>query len=430
MDWVQWVGGLDLPFQARCRVPEDLAPITSRGEEVSPRSARTSRAAVEAIWARAEALYRAGVHPGIQLCVRAHDRVVLDRAIGHARGNAPSDPEDARRVALTTRTPVNVFSAAKAVTAMVVHKLDEQRVLHLEDRICEFIPEFGQKGKERITVQHLLTHRAGLPNLPAESMDLDLLARPEKVIEVLCESELQSAPGNLLAYHAVTGGFILAEVVRRVTGHSIREVLEKEIREPLGLEWLRYGVEPRDVERVALNAVTGPPVPPPLSFLLERALGAKLERIVEMSNDSRFLNAVVPSANVFTTARDMAAFYQCLLNEGELDGVRVFDPRTVQHAINKQTGWEIDLTLMVPIGYSSGFMLGSNSLSLYGWDHPRAFGHLGLSNIFCWADPDRDLVVALLTTGKPIVSPHVMRVFQLIAEIHEVFPSLVAEALS
>jgi CubicO group peptidase (beta-lactamase class C family) len=72
--------------------------------------------------------------------------------------------------------------------------------------------------------------------------------------------------------------------------------------------------------------------------------------------------------------------------------------------------------------YSSGFMLGNEQASLYGWDHPRAFGHVGLSNLFTWADPDRDLVVALLTTGKPILGTHLVALPQLIAEIHKAFP--------
>jgi CubicO group peptidase (beta-lactamase class C family) len=325
---------------------------------------------------------------------------------------------------MTTRTPVNVFSAAKAITAMLIHKLDQDDVLHLDDRVCEFIPEFASNGKDRITIRHVLAHRAGLPNLPPASMNLDLLAHPDRIIQILCESAPRTRPGRLLAYHAVTGGFILAEVVRRVTGRSIRDLLEKEFREPLGLRWLRYGVEPADVDRVALNARTGPPVPPPLSWILSRALGAELDHIVELSNDPRFLTGLIPSANVITTADDLARFYQCLLNGGELDGVRIFDPRTIHHAVDEQSAWEIDLTLLMPIGYSNGFMLGNHFLSLYGWNHPQAFGHIGLSNIFSWADPERELVVALLTTGKPVLSLHVLRLAQLLAEIHDCFPQI------
>ena len=163
---------------------------------------------------------------------------------------------------------------------------------------------------------------------------------------------------------------------------------------------------------MAQNALTGPPVLPPISTLLRGAIGVDLADAVRLSNDPRFLTAIIPSANVISTARDVAAFYQCLLNGGELDGVRVFGPRTVQHAVDELTGLEIDLTLLLPIAYSAGFMLGSRDPSLDGWNHPQAFGHLGLTNVFTWADPERDLVVAILTTGKPVISLHALRMVQ------------------
>jgi CubicO group peptidase (beta-lactamase class C family) len=422
MDVVALIGRMQLGYLSRSRVPRDLESVTHSGEEAAPREVGASRKAIEAIWQRADALYRTGTQPGFQLCIRRRGAVALDRSIGHAWGNAPDDPPDAPRLDMTTQTPVNVFSAAKAITAMLIHKLDEDRVLHLDDRVAEFIPEFACKGKERITIRHVLSHRAGIPNLPPDAMRLELLAHPERVIELLSEAEPSSTPGRLLAYHAVTGGFVLAEIVRRATGQSLRELLEKQIREPLGLRWLHYGVKKAEVDLVARNARTGPPVPPPLSWILTRALGAELGEIVELSNDPRFLTGLVPSANVITTARDIASFYQCLLNGGELDGVRVFDPRTIHHAIDEQNAWEIDLTLMMPIAYSTGFMLGNHYLSLYGWNHPEAFGHIGLSNVFSWADPQRELVVALLTTGKPVASLHVIRLIQLISQIHETFP--------
>jgi CubicO group peptidase (beta-lactamase class C family) len=78
---------------------------------------------------------------------------------------------------------------------MVIHKLDEQHVLHLEDRVCDFIPEFARHGKDRITIRHLLAHKAGIPNLPPDAMDLDLLGQPEKVVEIMCDAQLRSRPG-------------------------------------------------------------------------------------------------------------------------------------------------------------------------------------------------------------------------------------------
>jgi hypothetical protein len=147
-----------------------------------------------------------GVHPALQLCIRRRGEIVLNRAIGHAAGNAPQDARDAARIPCTTQTPFNIFSASKAITAMLIHKLDEERLLHLEDPVCEFIPEFARHGKHRITIRHILSHRAGIPNLPPDALDLDLLGRPEVIVAILADAKLRSRPGRLLAYHAVSGG--------------------------------------------------------------------------------------------------------------------------------------------------------------------------------------------------------------------------------
>ncbi len=421
LDPLYLLARLPVPGLKRCAIPRDLERVTSIGPE-APGSSDVSAEAVERVWGRAEAMYRTGVYPALQLCIRRGGRVVLNRAIGHARGNAPADPPDAEKIAATAETPFNLFSASKAITAMVIHKLDQEGALNLEDRVSEFIPEFARYGKQRITIRHLLAHRAGIPNVPPEYLDLDLLSDPERILEILCETRIRTRPGRLLAYHAISGGFVLGEVVRAVTGQDIRTVLEQRILEPLGFRWLRYGVRPEDLPRVAQDAVTGPPVPPPLSWILRNALGTGLERVVELCNDPRFLTGVVPSANAISTASEAAAFYQCLLDEGVLDGVRVFHPRTVHRATSEQSFWELDLTLGIPIRYGLGFMLGNRRASLFGWDNRHAFGHVGFTNTFTWADPERQIAVALLTNGKPVVSLHAVRLVQFMAEINRAFP--------
>jgi CubicO group peptidase (beta-lactamase class C family) len=405
----------------RCRVPEDLDEVRSVGSEVPGREVGVSQGGIERIWDAAESVYRTGMHPAFQLCIRHRGAVVLHRALGHARGNSPEDPVDAPRVLAGLETPFCLFSAAKAVTAMVIHKLDEKRELHLEDRVCEFIPEFTSYGKDRITIRHILSHRAGIPNLPPEALDLDLLEDPARVVDILCRSRPRSRPGRWLAYHAVTGGFVLGEVVRRVTGQDIRTVLAKEICDPLGFRWMNYGVAPADVPRVAVNAVTGPPPPRVIRNLLNNALGTSIEHVVELSNDPRFLTGIIPAANVVTTAQELSAFFQCLLDEGALEGVRIFEPRTVQHAVSEQSYLEVDFTLGVPLRYGLGFMLGGQ-VSLFGVDNPEAFGHLGLSNVFGWADPERQIAVGLVTSGKPVVASHVLRLLRVILEIGRAFP--------
>ncbi len=423
MDPLRWIGQLNLPGTQRCRIPRDLEEVLDVGDE-QPGGADVPAADVERVWQAAQAIYATGVHPAISLCVRRHGVVVLNRAIGHARGNAPQDPPDAPKLSVSTETPFDIFSASKAITAMVIHKLDEQHVLHLEDRVCDFIPEFAKHGKDRITLRHLLAHKAGIPNLPPESIDLDLLGQPEKVVEIMCDAELRSRPGRVLAYHAVSGGFVLAEVVRRVTGDDIRTVLERELIGPLGYRWMRYGVREADLPLVARDAVTGPPVPWPVSAILRNALGAEIEHVIELANDPRYLTGIVPSANVVTTASELCAFYQCLLDGGEQNGVRVLEPRTIRHATGESAWWEVDFTLGLPIRYGLGFMLGSRGISLFGTDNDHAFGHVGFSNTFSWADPERALSVAMCASGKPVLSLHAVRLVQWLRAIGRAFPKV------
>ncbi len=403
---------------------EDLAGITSRGEETAPEHLDLSPQAVEGLWERVEALYRSGAHPAIQLCLRRQGAVVLHRAVGHTSDRGREDPKADPGNVIGLDTPVNLFSASKALTAMLVHKLDEENVLRLDDRVAEYIPEFARHGKEGITLRHVLAHRSGLARLPADSLDLDLLAEPGRILELLCDAEPESEPGGQLAYHAITGGFILAEVATRASGCGMRTLIREKIADPLGLRWLNYGVAPDQVDKVAVNAATGLPLFPPISMILRRALSADLGGLIELSNDARFLTGVVPSANIITTAGEVAAFYQCLLDEGLHGSERVFEARTIRHAVEPQTGWELDYTLLAPVPYGLGFMLGSRSVGLLGFDNPLAFGHVGLSNVFTWADPERQLVVALLTTGKPILGTHIVPLLGLLRDIGRAFPKL------
>jgi CubicO group peptidase (beta-lactamase class C family) len=131
---------------------------------------------------------------------------------------------------------------------------------------------------------------------------------------------------------------------------------------------------------------------------------------------------VIPSANAVATSWELARFFECLRRGGEIDGVRIFDEQTVKHATAEQSYREIDLTLFLPIRYGNGLMLGDRPVGLFGQNTPHAFGHLGFTNIFAWADPDRQISVALLTSGKPVVSTHVVRLFQFLMEVNSAFP--------
>jgi CubicO group peptidase (beta-lactamase class C family) len=400
----------------RCRVPHDLAAVTAINEaaEVAPRAVEVANDGVEAIWRAATRLYSSGIHPALQLCVRRHGEVLIDRAIGHASGNGPADHTHTTKVAATPATPFNIFSASKAVTAMLIHLLVQRRQVHLNDPVCEYIPEFAAHGKDGITIQHVLTHRAGIPNLPRNMMRIETLGDDDAVIAMLCDTPLTWRPGRRLAYHAITGGYVLGEIIKRVTGKPIRTFLRGEILAPLGFRWMNYGVAARDVPKVAVNYFTGPPLLPPLSTLIERALGLPMDEVITISNDPRFLTAVVPAGNIVATATEMSRFYQLLLAGGTLDGVTVFEPLTIRRAVQEQSYLEFDLTLVLPLRYGMGFMLGGKTLSLYGPDTDAAFGHLGFTNIIAWADPERQISVTLMTSGKPLIYPEIYYLHDLV----------------
>jgi CubicO group peptidase (beta-lactamase class C family) len=396
----------------RVRVPKDLDSVTTVAAEDDPADVGMTRDGVERIWKDARSLYRSGIHPALTLCVRRHGAVVLDRSIGHASGNGPKDRADTEKVLVTPETPICIFSATKGITAALVHLLDERNVLHVGDRIADYLPEFARNGKAGITIGQVLSHRAGIPNLPAESFDLDRIEDWEYARELMYDAKPIHRPGKRQAYHAVSGGNILGEVVREVTGKSIRDVLDEEILDPLGFRWTNYGVAAEDVDKVALSYPTGPPLVPPVSTALTRALGLHPDEATRVSNDPRFLQAVMPAANGVSTANELSRFYEMLRNGGELDGTRVMEARTVRRARVEQSHLEVDFSLGLPIGFSMGFMLGGRQLSLFGPDTTEAFGHLGWVNILSWADPQRALSVAMITTGKAAVYPEVGRVLQ------------------
>jgi CubicO group peptidase (beta-lactamase class C family) len=153
----------------RIRIPVDLDTVTSVGTEDH---SGIDLAAIERIWRAVTHWYEAGMHPAIQLCLRHDGRVVLNRAIGHGWGNGPDDPSDAEKVCATTETAFCVYSAAKAVTTTVVHMLVERGAFALDDRVCDYLPSYTSHGKDRTTIRHVITHRAGVPIYTGPRVDL------------------------------------------------------------------------------------------------------------------------------------------------------------------------------------------------------------------------------------------------------------------
>ncbi len=195
------------------QVPKDLGPLShiDHAAESSARDTGVSEADRERIWAAMQGLYRTGVHPAITMVMRRQGRIVLKRSIGRVSGNAPGEigPE----VPLHPDSPVCLFSASKAITALLVHKLAEQGQLRLDDRVADYIPEFAARGKGAVTIRQLLAHRAGIPTLPVKHPDPSLLQHWDALVHLLCLAPPFDPRFEKQAYHALTVGFIVVRAL-------------------------------------------------------------------------------------------------------------------------------------------------------------------------------------------------------------------------
>lgn len=390
-------------------IPENIAAVTDidADAEVAPRDAGIEPEAVDTLWRECEAAYRSGVYPMFSICLRRHGRIVLNRSIGEYRPG---------KIA-SVNTPVCLFSASKAVSAVLVHLLDEQGHVNLLNPVSYYIPAFAAKGKGSITLQQLLSHRGGVPKVP-EGVDLDLLFDHRAAIEMICAAEPTDHRGAEQAYHAITSGFIIAELIKVTTGLDARQYLKKYIADPLGMRYFRYGLTQRDQAHVAINEVTGLKVNL-IDNQLAGVLGTHPDNAVAMTNDPRFYRCIVPSANIFSTAEELSRFYQMLLNHGQWRGQQVLDPLTVHRAVRPLGKTELDRSLMLPMRYSAGMMLGGSPIGIYGRDTEYAYGHIGYANIFGWADPQRDIAVGIMNSGKAVLGPHLVPLLKLLAGISE-----------
>lgn len=396
-------------------VAEDLGGVLDidLASEVEPALAALGVEDKDAIWEAVENLYRSGVYPLLGFCMRRQGEIVINRALGQAEEGRPASVD----------TPVCLFSASKAISAVLVHLLAEQEELNLLDPVSYYIPRFAARGKGSISILQLLAHRGGVPNIPPDT-EADLLFDHDAALDLICAAEPLDRQGRIQAYHAITSGFVIDELIRVTTGMNAREYLERYISKPMGMRYFCYGLAKKQRALAAQNVVTGLH-----SRLADKALasvlGADPAEAVALTNDERFYEAVIPSANLFATAEEVSRFYQMLLNHGEWEGKQILQPLTVHRATRPIGKTELDKSLMLPMRYSAGFMLGGEPYGIYGKQCQYAYGHLGYANIFCWADPERDISVALVNTGKPVIGPHIKSLPALLGTLSDACTPLV-----
>lgn len=351
-------------------------------------------------------LVAAGTETGLQVAVRRHGRVVADVQAGLA------DPQTGAEV-----RPDTLFfaaSAAKGVATSLAHVLAEQGLVSYDLRLADVWPEFAANGKRNTTLRHVLMHTAGLPGLPPGTTRQDLCDW-DRMCATLAAAEPWWEPGTRFGYHALTFGFLLGETLRRATGQTVTELLDRHLTGPLGVTGeICFAVPPRLLPAVARQQVgPEPPEPPAKGSAADRAMPPALRDTAALGRDEGVLTADILSLGTMT-ARAAALMYSALLgceNGPEL----VSSSRRAEMAAIAFTGMDevMGFESRWAFGYSPGRPGG-----VPGRDG-STFGMIGSNGSAAYADIDSGLAVAVLRNGPPAGLAAVARIDQLIAAHEE-----------
>jgi CubicO group peptidase (beta-lactamase class C family) len=289
-------------------------------------------------------------------------------------------------------TIVNVYSTTKGMTATCLHRLVDEGRLDLDAPVAKYWPEFEQAGKGGIPVRYLLSHQAGLPAirkpLPGGSLfDWDVM------VDALASEEPWWEPGTKHGYHAMTFGFLVGEVLRRIDGRTLGTYFREEIADPLALDF-HIGLDASADVRCAeiIMSTSGSETTSLMSTFLKdldsmTALAFTNPPVeVGTLNTRAWRGAEIPAANGHGTARSLARAYGALARGGELDGVRVLSRESVERASAEQVFGPDAVLLGIPMRFGLGFLLTQPLIQL--GPNPRSFGHAGFGGSIAFADPD------------------------------------------
>ena len=302
-------------------------------------------------------------------------------------------------------TIVNLYSVGKAVTAVCAHRLAEEGRLDLDAPIARYWPEFAQAGKERIPVRFALTHQSALPAV-ARTLPPGAQAEWDVMTSALAAQAPWWPPGAHHGYHVNTQGFILGEVVRRVTGRTIGTWLREALARPAKIDFM-WGV-PADLDVRCADVIPVPPGPENESLRAMLALDPATLSGLELMRFNAYRNppdisgtgvvntrawraAEIPSTNGHGNARGVARLYAALAGDGTLEGVHVLAPDTIASAVREQV-YGVDMVLQRPTRFGLGFQLTQAERPL--GPGPRAFGHFGAGGSLGFADPDAHVAFA------------------------------------
>jgi CubicO group peptidase (beta-lactamase class C family) len=321
------------------------------------------------------------------------------------------------------------YSTTKGVASTLVHILADRGLIDLEAPVARYWPEFAAAGKDAITVRMLLSHQAGLYDIRSIVDDARQMLDWDYMTRALAAAAPAHSPGAHHAYHGLTYGWLVGELVQRVSGLAFPELIEREVAKPLGLDGCFCGLPEEQLSRRAL--LVGQGIQRGGTQLVwAKRFGKAVNRgigLIGWSADLRNLasallpagiehfdfnaeavvRAVIPAANGMFTARSLARLYTLLAAGGELDGVRLLSEAAVRRASTVQSH-RVDRVVPFAMHWRLGYHRAPVARRL-----PNGFGHAGFGGSGAWADPDLELAVALVLNsgvGTPFGDVRIVRV--------------------
>jgi CubicO group peptidase (beta-lactamase class C family) len=310
-------------------------------------------------------------------------------------------------------TIVNVFSTTKGVVAICALRLVEAGLLDLDRPVAHYWPEFEEKGKDNITVRQVLSHQAGLPAI-REKLPDEALYDWDRMCGALANEEVWWEPGTDHGYHAATFGWLVGEVIHRITGKTVGQYIMQELADPLGLEFY-LGLNDEQISRTARisqykDLSENPETLPLIREIMENPSGmtslafTNPFSIVTGTNTEHWRRSEIPSANGHCTARALARLYGALACGGELDSVRVLGKETLD-LCSAETSIGNDLVLNVGTRFSHGFMMSQDYAGAAFGPGERSFGHPGAGGSVGFADPDAEIGFGFVVNK---MGPHIL----------------------
>lgn len=329
---------------------------------------------------------------GVQAAAYVNGELVVDVSAGKVADRDGAAP-------VTNATVFPVFSVTKAVTTTAIHVQAERGLLDYDAPVAAYWPEYAVNGKEDITVRHVLTHRAGVPQMPAD-ITPGQLGDWDWIVGRLAQVTPFAAPGTANAYMPYSFGWILGELVRRTDPNRrpFSEFVQQEICRPLGVEgfWLGLpeAVEPRVAE---LNARDEFPAPAKGTVRYE-AVPPRVQFTPDTYNRPDVRRAVIPGAGGIADARSVARIFALLANRGELDGVRLLSEERVLACLEPSEGMGgFDATNGGPGNPTGagGYALDVDPFTIPGGPGKRVLSQAGAGGSVGWADVDNGISIAI-----------------------------------